>query len=401
MDTTPARTSTSLSRRHLLKAGLAAGVTLSTWPLTRPSESWGATAGQPRRGGILRVWGYDPPHFDPQLTINGKTQNTVSFVYSTLVQYKVGADVNPGTFTVEPHLAERWEQPDDTTYIFHLRQGVKWHNTPPVNGRELVAEDVKFTFDRFLTEPGNANRYMLEPVDRVEAVDRYTVKFLLKEPFVWLVNMLVNPWSMWIIAPEVVEKYGDLKQAEHAIGTGPFLLERYEPNVKTVFTRNPDYFLPGQPWVDGVAWLVVSDESAGLAMYRTGQLDAGPWHWWSVRQQDLDALKKTHPHLQYQDFLSIVNSAIYMRTDQPPFADVRVRRALSQAIDRQALIDAIFLKGEQTPAVSRGLPEWSPRIDERGTGAKYYQYDPKEARRLLAAAGFPKGLKTQLAVTTG
>ncbi len=105
---------------------------------------------------------------------------------------------------MEPHLAERWEAPDDTTYVFHLRQGVKWHNKPPVNGRELVAEDVKFTFDRFLTEKGNAARYVLESVDRVEVVDRYTVKFLLKEPFVWLVNVLANPLSMWIIAPEVV-----------------------------------------------------------------------------------------------------------------------------------------------------------------------------------------------------
>src|SRR5262245_22284409 len=94
----------------------------------------------------------------------------------------------------------------------------------------------------------------IEPVDRVEVVDRYTVKFLLKEPFVWLVNMLANPLSMWIIAPEVVEKYGDLKKAEHAIGTGPFLLERYEPNVKTVFKRNPDDLLPGQPCVAGVEW---------------------------------------------------------------------------------------------------------------------------------------------------
>ena len=100
--------------------------------------------------------GYDPPHFDPHLTLNFKTNTTLSFVYSTLVRYKVGADVPPGTFTVEPHLAERWEQPDDTTYIFHLRQGVKWHNKPPLNGRELVADDVKFTYDRFRTEPGKS-----------------------------------------------------------------------------------------------------------------------------------------------------------------------------------------------------------------------------------------------------
>src|SRR6266540_5781712 len=86
--------------------------------------------------------------------------------------------LSPGTFTVEPHLAERWEQPDDTTYVFHLRQGVKWHNKPPLNGRELVADDVQFTYDRFLTEQGNPLRFMLEAVDRVEVVDRYTVKFV-------------------------------------------------------------------------------------------------------------------------------------------------------------------------------------------------------------------------------
>ena len=116
-----------------------------------------------------------------------------------------------------------------------------------MNGRELVAEDVKFTFDRFLTERANPLRYMLDPVDRVEVVDRYSVKFLLKEPFVWLVNVLANPTGTWIIPREVVEQYGDLKKAEHAIGTGPFLLERYEPNVKTTFKRNPDYFRKDEP----------------------------------------------------------------------------------------------------------------------------------------------------------
>jgi peptide/nickel transport system substrate-binding protein len=396
---TPRRTFAAMSRRHLLQASLASGATLSTWPLARPL--WGAQAGTPRRGGTLRVWGYDPPHFDPHLTINGKTHTTLSFVYSTLVRHQVGAAVPPGTFTVEPHLAERWETPDNTTYVFHLRRGVRWQNKPPLNGRELVAEDVKFTFDRFLSEKGNADRYILEAVERVEAVDRYTVKFHLKEPYVWFVDVLANPRSMWIIAPEIVQQFGDLKKAEHAIGTGPFLLERYEPNVKTVFKRNPDYFLPDIPWVDGVEWLVVEDASAALAMYRAGQLDAGPWHWWSVRQQDLASLKKTHPNLMYQEFLSNVSHAIFMRTDQSPFHDVRVRRAISMALDRQAIIDAVFLRGEPTPAVSRGLPEWSPTIDQLGAGAKYYQYDPREARRLLAEAGFPNGLKTPLTVTNG
>jgi peptide/nickel transport system substrate-binding protein len=227
------------------------------------------------------------------------------------------------------------------------------------------------------------------------------VKFVLKEPFVWLVHMLANPVDTWIIAPEVVQQFGDLKKPESAIGTGPFTLERYEPNVKTVFKRNPDYFLKDQPSIDGVEWLVLEDESTGLAMYRAGQIDCGPWHWWAARQPDLEALQKSHPQLMYRDFLSNVTTAIYMRTDQAPFNDVRVRRAISQAIDRQGIIEAVNIRGEPTPAIARGAIEWSMPIDQLGAGAKYYQYDSKEAKRLLVEAGFPKGFKTQMNTTPG
>jgi peptide/nickel transport system substrate-binding protein len=388
-------------RRDLLKAGLAAGLTLSVWPLPRPQALWAAEAGHPKRGGILHVRGYDPIHFDHHLTINFKTNATLSFTHNRLVRHQVGAGVRPGTFIIEPDLAERWEVPDDTTYIFSLRKGVRWHNKPPLNGRELIAEDVKFTFDRFLGEKRNQDRELLASVDRVEVVDRYTVKFLLKAPYVWLVNTLANPRSLWIIAPEVVDTFGDLRKPEAAIGTGPFLLERYEPNVKTVFTRNPDYFRPGQPWVDGVEWLVLEDPSSGLAMYRSGQLDCGPEPNWTVRQADLDALKQSHPHLRYQDFLASNVSRLWMRVDQAPFNDVRVRRAISHAIDRQGLIDAVYPRGAPSPAIPPGLAEWSLSIDQLGAGAKYYQYNPTEAKRLLADAGFPKGFKTLLHTTGG
>jgi peptide/nickel transport system substrate-binding protein len=394
-------TALHLTRRELLHAGLAAGAMYSLRPLAQPSLLWGGDTGQPKRGGILRVRGFDPPNFDHHLTSAGFTQSAASFVYSKLVRHQVGADVPPGTFIIEPDLAERWEELDDTTYVFHLRQGVTWHNKPPVNGRELVAEDVKFTFDRFLTEKGSTNRYLLDAVDRIEVVDRYTVTFRLKEPYVWFISVLAYPTSMWIIAPEVVQQYGDLKRVETAIGTGPFILERYEPNVKTVFTRNPAYYRDGQPYVDGVEWLVINDESTGLAMYRTGQLDCGPGINWAVRQQDLEALKKSHPHLRYQDFLSQSAGALSMRTDLPPFNDVRVRRAISHAIDRGGLNEAVWLRGAPTAAVSRGLVEWSLPIEQLAEGATYYRYDPQEARRLLAEAGYPKGFKTQLTVTSG
>ena len=390
-----------LSRRDLLKAGLAAGAALSTWSPYRAPALWGEAAEPPKRGGILRVRGRDPVHFDPHLTRDARTHSALSFLCSRLLRYKVGGDVRPGTFIVEPDLAERWEEPDDTTYVFHLRQGVKWHNKPPVNGREFVAEDVKFTLDRFRSEKGNPSRYFLDSVDRVEVVDRYTVKLVLHEPFVWLLDILASATSMWIIAPEVVQQYGDLKKVETAIGTGPFILEHYEPNVKTVFRRNPDYFRPGLPYVDGVEWLVVEDESTGLAMYRTGQLDAGPGLQWDVRQADLDTLKQSHPTLRFQDMLANNATTIWMRTDKSPFTDVRVRRAMSHAIDRQGVIEAVWMRGELSPAVPRGLAEWSLPIDQLGEGAKYYRYDPQEARRLLAEAGYAKGFKTALNATGG
>jgi peptide/nickel transport system substrate-binding protein len=390
-----------VSRRDLLKVGLAASAALSTWSLYRVPALYGEAAETPKRGGILRVRGRDPVHFDPHLTRDARTHSALSFLSSRLLRYKVGGDVRPGTFIVEPDLAERWEEPDDTTYVFYLRRGVKWHNKPPVNGRELVAEDVKFTFDRFLSEKGNPSRYFLDSVDRVEVVDRYTVKFVLHEPFVWLLDMLASATSMWIIAPEVAQQYGDLKRVETAIGTGPFILERYEPNVKTAFRRNPDYFVPGLPYIDGVEWLVVEDESTGLAMYRTGQIDAGPGLQWDVRQADLDSLKQSHPQLRYQDMLANNATTIWMRTDKSPFTDVRVRRAISHAIDRQGVIEAVWMRGELSPAVPRGLVEWSLPIDQLGEGAKYYRYDPQEARRLLTEAGYAKGLKTTLMATGG
>src|SRR5215470_12500243 len=121
-----------VSRRELLQAGLAAGATLSLWSLARPPVLWGADTGQPKRGGILRVRGWDPPHFDPHLTIAPFTHWTLSFVYSRLVRHKVGADVQPGTFIVEPGLAKPCDHPNNKTYVFYHRKGVKWHNKPPL-----------------------------------------------------------------------------------------------------------------------------------------------------------------------------------------------------------------------------------------------------------------------------
>ena len=389
-----------LSRRELLQAGLAAGATLSTWHPYRPPALWGQETTTPKRGGILHAHGWDPVHFDPHLTRDFMTHTALSFVYSKLLRHKVGTDVRPGTFIVEPDLAERWEEPDDTTYVFHLRKGVKWHNKPPVNGRELVAEDVKFTYDRFLTEKGNPERQLLESVERVEVVDRYTVKFVLKEPFVWLLDILANAMCMWFVAPKWREVWR-LQESRDRHWTGPFTLERYEPNVKTIFKRNPEYFRQGLPYVDGVEWLVVQDESTGLAMYRTGQLDTGPGLTGRSGNLTWRHSRKANPTGIIRIFSPPMRQTIWMRTDKTPFNDVRVRRAISHAVDRQGMIEAVWIEVSTSSGVAPGLAEWSLRVDQLGEGAKYYRYDPQEARRLLAEAGHPKGFKTTLTASGG
>ena len=116
---------------------------------------------------------------------------------------------------------------------------MRWHPKPPVNGRELSSGDVKYTIERFLTVKGNPSAYMLRAIDRVETPDALTVRIVLKEPNAWFVEMLANPMTLAIVAREAVERFGDLKKAESVVGTGPWMLESYRPNVGLTFVRHP------------------------------------------------------------------------------------------------------------------------------------------------------------------
>src|SRR5438309_8149556 len=236
-----------LTRRDMLTLG-ATVVGAGVIELANPARAHAQT---PKRGGVFRIRGEDPVSgLDPHLVVNHhRIATNLSFTHSRLVRIKSGAQVKPGTMPIEPDLAESWTQPNDTTFVFKLRKGVRWHNKPPVNGRELTAEDVVYTVDRFLKVKGNANAYMLDSVTKVEPVDRYTVKFTLKEPFAWFLDMIANPISMAIVARECVEKFGDLKRVESVVGTGPWMLESHRPNVGVTFVRHPNYFVPGQPYI--------------------------------------------------------------------------------------------------------------------------------------------------------
>jgi len=381
---------------------LAGGATLAATTLLPRA----ASAQTPRRGGTLALRLWDPPNWDLDQTISYKTHIAHTFTHSRLVKHKAGPGVAPGSLVIEGDLAESWTQPNETTYVFKLRRGVRWHNKPPVNGRELTAEDVRYTVERFLTVKGNANAYMLRSVDKVEAPDKYTVKFTLKEPFAWFLDMLANPMAVAIVAKEVVDKYGDLKPWESVIGTGPWMLDSYRPNIGYTYVRHPAYFVAGQPYIDRVEVTVDEDNASRTASFLAGKYDLG-WElpggiarsdWLQLR----DTLKTKRPNLRVAEFPGNVGNHVSIRVDQKPFSDLRVRQAMSMALDRKALIDTLY-EGSgvaNPPGVPLALKDWSLPVDQLGDGAKNFAYDPKEAKRLLAAAGYPNGFPATICWTT-
>jgi peptide/nickel transport system substrate-binding protein len=386
-----------ITRREFLSIG-AGGLAA----VTAPSP---AAAQTPKRGGTLWLRTWDPPHFDHILAHAYKTHVVVSFTHSRLLRHRAGPGVRPGSFPIEGDLAESWQQLNETTYVFKLRKGVRFHAKPPVNGRELTANDVRYTFERILNEKGSANVSMYRSIAKVEAVDRYTVRFTLKEPFAWFLDMIANPMSGAIVARECVESFGDLKKPEAVIGTGPYTLESHKPNQSLTLMRNPGYFVSGLPYIDRVEMLVDEDNASRIAAFLAGKYDVG-WEFpGTINRSDwvqiADTLKTRRPNLRVMEFPSNVVNDLAMRTDRPPYNDVRVRQAISLALDRPGIIDATFEGvGVANAPVPAALTDWTLPIAQLGDGARYYTYDPAEAKRLLAAAGHPKGFPASVCFST-
>jgi peptide/nickel transport system substrate-binding protein len=385
---------TGLTRRSVLTTGAAAVVLAATGPqLVTPAQ-----AQTPKRGGTFRMTVLaDPLHFDPHQTLSFVTMVPLSFVYSRLVKVKAGPSVKPMTYPIEPDLAESWTQTNDTTYVFKLRKGVRWHNKPPVNGRELTADDIKYTYERFLSIAGNPNKPVLEYVDKIEAVDKHTVKFTLKEPNAWFLDLLAST-STWIVAKECVEKFGDLKKVESVVGTGPWMLERWEPNVKLSYVRNPNYYFPGLPYADNVELLIDKDPASRLATWLAGKTDFGPEYQQAVRWLDAPVARQRKPGLQTAEYTWFTSGSTGYKLGTPPFGDVRVRRALARASNLNEVFESLaFSQGRWTPnpAVPAAFADWSIPIDQLGPeGRKLYEFNTADAKKLLAEAGLPNGFKT-------
>ncbi|HEX6209421.1 MAG TPA: ABC transporter substrate-binding protein [Methylomirabilota bacterium] len=358
-----------------------------------------ALAQTPKRGGILKIADREAPNLDPHLSVSFLTHSWANMVYSQLVRYAHGPEQkHTADFTVVPDLAEKWEYKSPTVVVFTLRKGVKFHNKPPVNGREVTAEDVKYSMERFKAK--SAFRARFDVIQSIDVVDRHTLQVTLKEPFAPFLNHLAASTYVAILPREVEEKLKDFNRPEAMIGSGPFIVKSYQKGVKVEFERNPDYYMKGQPYMDGVVIEITPDATARLALLRSGKVDMG--HMWGYMvPEEAKSLKQTNPEMVMTPTTVLGSGILYFRTDQPPFNDIRVRRAFSLAIDRKGWNDSI-LYGEgciDAGPVPCALKDWKlPASKMDPAKAKYLVgYDPAEAKRLLAEAGFPNGMTVPMA----
>jgi peptide/nickel transport system substrate-binding protein len=358
-----------------------------------------ASGEAPKRGGVLRVAELsDPVGFD---TLGKKkaavyTQLALGYTHNRLFRYDAKGEV-------VPDLAAAVFQPNPTTYTITLKKGVRWHNKPPVNGRALTSEDVKFTLERVTASP---EARLFPTLKRVTTPDPFTVRFELSAPSSAFIANLATT-TMYIYAKEAGKPTPDggrdYTSVETVVGTGPFTLEEYREKQRLVFKRNPNYFESGKPYLDGVEVYTIGDVSAMLAALRTGKIDLLPAstggglphaHAGEARSVPGATVVK---HSIFQTCENLIG-----RMDAKLWSDVRVRRAVALAIDRDTYVKAIFPEGAEPfsgpiPLASR----YFIPLAKLGEAARFYRYDPAGARKLLADAGYPNGVQTKLYTTVG
>ncbi|MBF9235205.1 ABC transporter substrate-binding protein [Microvirga alba] len=337
-----------------------------------------------------------PENFYPGVNTTGTSFDASTQVYSRIVEFERG-----GT-QVQPGLAEKWDiSADGTVYTFHLRKGVKWHtnkNFKPT--RDMNADDIVFMFERQwkqdnpyfkVTSPNHSyfdDMGMPKLLKSVEKVDAYTVKVTLNQPEApFLADLAME------FAAVQSKEYADAmlkagtpeKIDQDPIGTGPFYLVQYQKDATIRYKSFPEYY-GGKAKIDDLVFSITPDASVRWAKLQKGECHVMPY----PNPADLDAMKKD-PNVTILDQAGLNIGYLAYNTTKKPFDDVRVRKAINMAIDKKAIVDAVYL--------SSGVPAKNPippSMWSYNDAIKDDPYDPAAAKKLLAEAGYPNGLDTDL-----
>ena len=320
--------------------------------------------GKPRYGGTLTVAVPGIVHLD----CNGVNQFGLNEIVQQFYETLVDRDA---TGEVKPLLIKDIKVSDDgLVHTWTLQSGVKFHD-----GTDFNAEVVKWNLERKIEK--KLPMWDMIPFDKIEVVDPLTVRVTLKRPYPGIYNVLhVKTFSMY--SPTFVQKVGDDALKSQAVGTGPFMVAEYVPNEHLKLKRNPNYWQEGLPYLDEIIYRVVPDANTRAIMLEAGEVDVAGF----LSIQDMERLK-FNPDI---NILAGVSSRYYylaINLSNPPLDDVRIRKALNHAVDKETMARTIFM-GYAEPAKAFLV---TPAVSGY-TEAGYYEYDPERAKALLDEAGW-------------
>jgi len=356
----------------------------------------GSKIAESNRAGIFHYGnGTEIQDLDPQVVTGVPEHKVIMSLVEGLVME------NPQDLSPEPGVAESWDISEDgRLYTFHLRPNARWSNGDPV-----TADDFLGSYKRMLTQALAAEyaNMIYDYVDKADdyyfgritdfsevgfkVVDPLTFQIRLKSPTPYFLKILASHPSWWPVPVKVVAKFGGMDRKgtawtrpENYVGNGPFRLREWRPNQILIVEKNPDYWDAGRVKLNEVHFYPVESQDTEERMFRTGQLHRSN----EVPLSKIDVYKRANPELiKIEPYLG---SYFYRcNVTRPPLDDVRVRRALALAIDRESLVKNVT-RGGQSPAYNftpLGFPDYQPKPRLEGT--------VEEAKKLLAAAGFPNG----------
>ncbi len=339
--------------------------------------------------------GTEPQDLDPQTVTGVPEHKIIMALFEGLV-----AEDPKGEQPV-PGLAESWDiSPDGLVYTFHLRPGLQWSNGDPITAGGMVesfkrilqpslAAEYAYLVYNFVAGAKDFYEGRLTDFSRVgfKAPDDRTFQVILNHPTPYLLKIMASHYSWWPVPVQVIAKYGPLDRkrlpwtrAGNLVGSGPFILQEWEPNHQITVVRNPRYWDAKTVRLDAIHFLPIEDISTDERMFRTGQVHMT----YELPNAKIDAYRRENPAaLKLDPYLGVY--FYRCNTARPPLNDKRVRQALALAIDREAIVKNIT-RGDQRPAYAVSYPGtagYSPRARLTGNLA--------DAKRLLAEAGYPDG----------